>query len=212
MIMAEKYIYFVRHGETVGNVEQFSQDMLTELTDRGHQQALTVAERCAALPIEVVITSDMKRAIDTGAPIAKAAGLTPSTAGLFREWMTPKSVRGKKYEDPAYQDYLAELKEHFEDPDWRYEDAENFNDLKERSLAAAAYLEEQAAKHVLVVTHGKFLRYFTTLLLHNKEASPAVLATMMNAMILTNTGITVFRVEKGKWTLVTWNDHQHFAE
>jgi broad specificity phosphatase PhoE/ribonuclease HI len=66
----------VRHGETALSVERrFSGTGDPELSERGRSQAASVAERLAALDIDVVVSSPRQRARETAAPIAAALGL-----------------------------------------------------------------------------------------------------------------------------------------
>ena len=68
-------IAFVRHGETPPNragVLLGRSDVA--LTDHGRGQAKRVAEALAGLGVEHVLTSPLRRACDTAAPIAAACG------------------------------------------------------------------------------------------------------------------------------------------
>jgi broad specificity phosphatase PhoE len=68
-------IAFVRHGETPPNRAGLLLGRSdAALTDRGRAQAERVAEALAGLDISRVITSPLRRACDTAAPIAAACG------------------------------------------------------------------------------------------------------------------------------------------
>ena len=67
----ETTILLVRHGETVDNARQIMQGQTQgELNERGREQARQVAERLAADPVDVIIASDLRRAIQTAEIIA----------------------------------------------------------------------------------------------------------------------------------------------
>lgn len=207
-----KHVYFVRHGETVWNVTKQSQGMDTPLNERGHYQAKVLAGRVKALKAEKLYTSDMVRAIETGTYISDALGLKAEASSLFREWMTPASVRGKTFDTPEYQKFFNELNNNFDDPNWRYEDVENYADLNKRMIKVLELLKNEPSDKVVVVTHGKFLRLFLGFVLHDGNLSAANWLSFVNRVTLTNTGITLFEVNDNKWSLITWNDHAHFAE
>lgn len=79
-------IFLVRHGETVDNARQIMQGQTQgELNARGREQALQVAERLAAEHLDAVVSSDLRRAIQTAEIIARPHGLTVSTTPLLRE-------------------------------------------------------------------------------------------------------------------------------
>ncbi len=208
-----KTIYFVRHGESEGNVARTSQGIKTPLTDTGHKQAKRLAERCKDLEITKIYTSDMTRAIDTGDHIAQTLDLEPESSPLFREWMTPASVQGKTYDSPEYQAFSTSFKQSYTDPNWRYEDAENFHDLLKRGKESVAFLECSPEDKILVVSHGKYMRFLLALIIHQENLTPELHMQIYGSVRESNTGITVFIIKDTKeWNLITWNDHAHFAE
>lgn len=69
-------IAFVRHGETPPNREGLLLGRSdAALTDRGRAQAERLAKAFDGLGVEHVLTSPLRRARDTAAPIASACGL-----------------------------------------------------------------------------------------------------------------------------------------
>ena len=82
----ETTILLVRHGETVDNARQIMQGQTQgELNERGREQARQVAERLAADPVDVIIASDLLRAIQTAEIIAAPHSLPVVTTPLLRE-------------------------------------------------------------------------------------------------------------------------------
>ena len=79
-------IYLVRHGETVDNARQIMQGQTQgTLNENGREQARQVAERLRDEPIDVVVASDLHRAIETAEIIAAPHGLPVVTMPLLRE-------------------------------------------------------------------------------------------------------------------------------
>jgi broad specificity phosphatase PhoE len=79
-------VYLVRHGETEwhdGNRYAGSSDV--PLTARGHEQARALATWAAGARPDVVVSSDLSRAIDTAGPTAVALGLQLSIDPRLRE-------------------------------------------------------------------------------------------------------------------------------
>ena len=82
----ETTILLVRHGETVDNARQIMQGQTQgELNERGREQARQVAERLATAPVDVIIASDLRRAIQTAEIIAAPHRLPVVTTPLLRE-------------------------------------------------------------------------------------------------------------------------------
>ena len=79
-------IYLVRHGETVDNVRQIMQGQTQgELTAQGRAQAAEVSERLRGERIDAVVSSDLKRSVDTARIIAEPHALVVRQTPLLRE-------------------------------------------------------------------------------------------------------------------------------
>ena len=82
----ETTILLVRHGETIDNARQIMQGQTHgELNEQGREQARQVACRMAGEPIDVVVSSDLRRAVQTAEIIAEPHGLSVVTTPLLRE-------------------------------------------------------------------------------------------------------------------------------
>ncbi len=93
-------VIMVRHGEAEGNSHHrligWSE---VGLTEEGHLQARLVADRLAHAPIERIVSSDLRRTVETATPLAEALGMEPDLDPRFREidngdWtgLTPEEV------------------------------------------------------------------------------------------------------------------------
>ena len=79
-------LLLVRHGETVDNVNKIMQGQTPGcLTLHGIEQAETLARRLAATHIDAFLSSDLRRAADTCAIIARPHNATPVQTPLLRE-------------------------------------------------------------------------------------------------------------------------------
>ncbi len=210
--MSVKKIYFVRHGEAEGNLNGFSQTATTPLTETGHTQAMKVAARFTSLPIEAVLASHMDRAQDTARYIAEAKNLPLETTEFFHEVIRPTSIHGAAHGTEAYEAFHAAEALNYADPDWRFEDGENFSDILARVTDGVSMLEQRDEQAMVVVSHGHLLRFLVSYLLHQKQLTPAVAWQTAHSMKAHNTGITLFECDGITWKLVTWNDTAHFAE
>ena len=79
-------IFLVRHGETVDNARQIMQGQTQgELNARGREQAQHLADRLATEQVDAVVSSDLRRAIQTAEYISARHGLSVSVTPLLRE-------------------------------------------------------------------------------------------------------------------------------
>ena len=84
--MKRTRICLVRHGETNWNLEQRFQGQLDiSLNARGRSQAATLTRELAAERFDHIYSSDLKRALQTAEPLAKARGLPIEINLLLRE-------------------------------------------------------------------------------------------------------------------------------
>lgn len=150
-------LYLARHGESDWNVERRWQGNADRpLTDLGRRQAGQLAERLASTPLDAVYSSDLLRARETAAAVARRQGLEVRTLAALRE-VDVGSWSGLTRE---------EVEERFPAAfaTWRegghgWVDGEAYEDMAERVVTAVL---EIAGSHpggsVLVVAHGGPIR------------------------------------------------------
>lgn len=153
-----KRVYLVRHGESETNAGNIIFGKSAKLTARGHEQAQFVAQRCARLPIEVIISSGFLRADETARYIVDAVARPLEQSDLFAERRHPSFPLGRSKNEPDYVAFEEGFWNRFDDPSWRHEDAENFADLNVRAQTALQLLAGRPEKNILVVGHGLFTK------------------------------------------------------
>ena len=134
-------LYLVRHGETIDNVNRIMQGQTQgELTENGRMQARGLARKMAGEHIDVFVSSDLKRAVDTCEIVAGPHGCGVVTTPLLRErdW---GGFTGR---------YIPDLK----DAVWP-DDIETLDALKERAARFLEYVRSSyPSSVVLAVGHG----------------------------------------------------------
>jgi probable phosphoglycerate mutase len=134
-------LYLVRHGETVDNANNIMQGQTQgQLNDTGMEQARQLCQQLVNVHIDAVVSSDLKRAVDTAVIIAASHSLQVVTTPLLRErdW---GSFTGR---------YIPSLKGEV----WP-DDIESLDDLMARSRRFLEHIKkEYPAKTVLAVGHG----------------------------------------------------------
>ena len=134
-------LYLVRHGETIDNVRQIMQGQTQgELTENGILQAKQVRDQLSDENFEAIISSDLKRSVDTARIIAEPHGLEVVQTPLLRErdW---GGFTGR---------YIPELKGEI----WP-DDIETLENLLSRAGEFIAYVKKTfPEKKVLAVGHG----------------------------------------------------------
>lgn len=209
----EKRVYFVRHGQSVANRDGVLGGKDTLLSEDGQEQAARVAERCLNIDFDTLIASDYVRAQETAAPIAAAKNLPIITNSLFGEFFEASEFNGLTETDPAVVAYRKERNDNVvSNPAWSYADGETVEAFLQRLEAAKRYLEEVESASVLVVSHAYFIQGFLSSLLLNSFSASHEWLNAIHTFQHSNTGVSMVRYSEGKWRVVMFNDHAHFAE
>ena len=153
-------IIFVRHGESVGNLEhRFYGNFDKGLTPLGRQQADKAGEYILEnYKLDIAYASDLGRAYETGEIIAKKQGLTPIPDKGLRE------IYAGVWENMLFDDIMTEYADEFEV--WKNDiynskptDGEKVCDLASRVKKAVwAIAEKNVGKTVLIASHATPIR------------------------------------------------------
>lgn len=202
-------VYFVRHGSTDLLEKKISQTDYEPLNQKGRKQAEELAKRFSATKLDLVVSSPYSRAIQTARVISSKTEASP----LFAEVRQPKEVVGKPKEDVEVKNIIKKMHEmYFVDPNWHYSDEENFEDLKKRGFEALAFIISRNKEEILIVSHGNFIAIILGLMLFDKDFTAEIFLKFKNSLKLSNTGVSIFLHEEGKWKLQCWNDTSHCLE
>jgi len=196
-------LLLVRHGETSANLDGvWAGSTDTPLTARGHVQAGRVAERLARECADAcaVYTSDLQRARDTAAPIARALGRELITEPGLREYDLG-AWEGKTYRELHEQHRLWD---HMRaDPHYAPHGGESPRAVAERiSGALCRIASAHADARVVVVSHGGALSLAFGLLLDDDYSRWR--------RVMDNCGISELRLDP--LHLLRFNDTSHLDE
>jgi broad specificity phosphatase PhoE len=173
-------LYLVRHAESVGNATgDYARPDYDSLSERGRVQALALAERLQAIRPAVIVTSPLRRALETIAPYLAAekrrAEIWPELAEACWQWDAVGDPPSDAAPEPGWTAVPvrldADLSGLFDFRDGRAvrpADDEGFtrglwraHETRDRFLRLGANGDAVA----LAVTHGNFLRELLNLFL-----------------------------------------------
>ncbi|PIR38017.1 MAG: hypothetical protein COV34_02930 [Candidatus Zambryskibacteria bacterium CG10_big_fil_rev_8_21_14_0_10_42_12] len=213
-----KKVYFVRHGESLLNVENKDQGPEGALSEKGREQAEFVAKRFQNIPVDIIVSSPYERTRETTDIINKDLHKKITHSDFFGERRSASRFFGTRHDDPEYLEVRKLAHEKWlEDPTWRHEDGESFQDVKERAQKSLELLESLEEENILVVTHAGILRAIIAVVIFGKDLTYEEHAKLHLTLVSNNTGITlirrgthpIFKVER--WALIAWNDHAHLG-
>ncbi|MGM9705765.1 MAG: histidine phosphatase family protein [Prevotella sp.] len=134
-------LYLVRHGETVDNVNKILQGQTPgRLTEKGESQARDVRDRMEDVHVDVYVSSDLRRSVDTCRIIAgpRAADIVQTPLLRERDW---GGFTGQYIPDLAGKQW----------PD----DVETLEAMKDRARRFLEMIKnDYPGKTVLAVGHG----------------------------------------------------------
>ena len=184
-----KQIYFIRHAESENNVDKNYTGENT-LTKRGHEQTEMLTKRLREIPIDLLIVTSKKRSQETTEILNASLHVPVKENDLFLE------------ED-----------DDFEKMPENQERTQSFEHLVTRAKEAVSFLENCSEEKIVIVTHGRFLKFLTAYILFKENLTEAVAIPFMLHTGTGNTGITMFKYDEEKtyWRLITWNDHGHLG-
>ena len=209
-------VYFIRHGQSVANIDELEQGPEEPLSEKGKEQAQFVAKRLKDIPITRIIASPHLRTKQTAAVVGEALKLPIEYFDLFVERRPPSDMLGKPGGSPEYMAIRKKWEEERrKDPSWRYKDEETFTEIRERAVSALHYLIAENADHALVVTHAGFMKVLLACMTFGEDVAYATYVDVFNTFRTRNTGVTIadYTVDSnpflGGWKVIVWNDHAH---
>ncbi|HEY3054910.1 MAG TPA: histidine phosphatase family protein [Thermoanaerobaculia bacterium] len=196
--MTEQLV-LVRHGETTHNVAGIAQGWGdSELSDRGREQVMRLAQRLKRFTPDAIFSSPLQRALTTAQRIAEVTGLEVRVVDQLREmnygrWEGQKFFEIRRTEQDIYKRWIAE-------DDFPSPDGESHTDVLARIRRALDTMN--GARHPIVVTHGTAIRIAATALLDLPLSAARHFAQ-------DNAALNVFVRRGDAWVLKLWNDTTH---
>ena len=157
-------LYLIRHGESTSNVDKtFTGQQNALLTELGHRQAACIQSYFLGIPVDRILSSDLKRAYDTALPLSRVSRVPIESTAALRE------IYGGKWEGERFVDlqYLY--------PDdyalWRYDigaarptDGESIVEISQRVCdAVEAFVRTHPEENIVITTHAVPIRVMLTI-------------------------------------------------
>jgi glucosyl-3-phosphoglycerate phosphatase len=210
--MRIRRLVMLRHGQTEYNAGSRMQGQLdTELSDLGRDQAVAAAEVLAKRQPLVIVSSDLRRALDTAVALGERAGMPVLVDTRLREthlgdWQGMTHV---EVDAGAPGARLAWR----EDARWAPHGGESRVDVAERSMPLVTELVAEQAewgldeRPVVLVAHGGLIAALTAALLSLPVDNWPILGGMGNCSWVQLSGHSDpdAGAEDIRWRLDVWN-------
>ncbi|MDF2787260.1 MAG: acetyltransferase, family protein [Neobacillus sp.] len=137
-----KKIYLIRHCEAEGQPEE------APLTNDGFKQAIQLSEFFRGIPVDRIISSPYKRALQTVEPLAKRMNLEIEK----NELLTERVLSSKNLAD-----WLEKLRATFDDFELKFEGGESSSEAQKRIITVMEEVLKSEELNTIIVTHGNLL-------------------------------------------------------
>ncbi len=203
-------IYFVRHGQTIWNVEKRFQGLSdSPLTELGITQAKLLGKKLKDIKFDKFYSTSLKRAYDTANYIK---GNRKQKVEIFDDFVeiSMGDMEGIKQED--FKKLYPEQVKNFFFNQLEYDPSsfggESFLEVRERVIRGLNKFIElnKNYERVLVVSHGATLKT----LLH--YISGKDISTLSDEAIPKNTSYTIVKYENGKFEIIDFSNISHLEE
>jgi broad specificity phosphatase PhoE len=155
----ETALLLIRHAESSWNAAgRWQGHGNPPLSDRGRAQANALARQLAREAIDVLVSSDLRRAVETAAIVGQARGLRPELNPRLREldlgdWEGLTSDQIERTAGDVLRRFEAE------DLDVRPGGGENLRELEQRAFSAVTELvDANPGRRLAIVTHLGVIR------------------------------------------------------
>jgi probable phosphoglycerate mutase len=196
----------IRHGETDWNRQhRFQGQIDVPLNDIGLAQAERLSRHLADEPIDVLVCSDLQRALGTAEPLARQRGLTTEVQPLWRE-QSFGVLEG--LDVPTIRSRHAELWDRWVRHEADYalpQGGESNADFHARVMRALqSLLDAHAGRRIAVITHGGVL----DMLWRTVHARPLHGPRECD---IPNTGVNRLRWLDDRLQILRWAEAEHLA-
>lgn len=201
-------VYFIRHGESVSNlITQFAGSLDMPLTEKGRAQAVATADFLQDIPFSAVYASDLSRAYDTGAAVARTQDVPIYSTPKLRE-IYAGDWEGKKY-DQLEKEYPESY------GIWRTQiglaECPKGESVAQLQMRIRAFVDNAVSKHpneiICIATHATPIRVLECLW------TDTPLSRMHTIPWVSNASVTIAEYdESGVGRLLQRDLHEHLGD
>ncbi|MET9216378.1 MULTISPECIES: histidine phosphatase family protein [unclassified Nocardia] len=199
----EMFLTFVRHGQSAGNTSGLIDTSVPgpDLTAKGRDQAVAVAEFLSDCKFDGIYASTMVRTQQTAAPTAQRCnqptvveeGFHEIEAGIYEG--TPEAEAREGYLAAPIQWIQGNL-------DARIPGSLNGHEFKKRMDDSIRDVQNRGDKRAVIFSHGGAIMFWALMSVENPDPSK------LQTDPLHNTGRVVVKGSPAKgWKLVSWDGH-----
>ena len=197
-------LYFVRHGESEANVQHVISNRESKfgLTERGREQAQSLAQKLKDIPFTAIFSSPILRARQTAAVLSGSFHLPYQVTDALREYDC--GILEEKSDEESWRLH----REYYEDWTLRHnyanrpEGGECFTEIQDRFVPFIESFKQEGHDHILLIGHGGLFHLMLPLVLANIEDD------FVSLHGIGHTGCVIAELHSDEFVCRQWGDIQ----
>lgn len=201
----ELRVFLIRHGETEFNrLGVFRGRLDVDLNDRGRRQAREIGQALKPEGIDFLLTSPLRRAVETASIISEVLGIRYEADEAFNNISLGRWQGVPKQE--VQRDYPREWRIWQTEPeDLLIPDGETVEHVRQRAMAGLRRVLEGAEGDFGIVTHRSVIKALAASIL---DARPPYFWKFY----IDNAAYSIFGHGPSGFSLLSWNSNTHLSE
>jgi broad specificity phosphatase PhoE len=180
-------------------------DNNVSLTAEARVKVNKVAKSLLNESIEKIITSPLKRTMETAKILSKVLDIPITEDDELVERKRPREIIGRHVNDPEVKQILSDIDANYFNLDYRYSTEENFRDLYERCKHVIIRLENIRAEKVLLVSHAETITMLVSVMLFRESLTPQDYLMVRRFFIVGLASPNLLEFNGSIWKMLSWN-------
>lgn len=198
-------LILIRHCQSKQNNSEVHQSRDTALSEKGIEQAKSLASQLKQLSFDSMFSSDLARAVETAEIISSYLDIKYEVMSLFQEMASPSEIEGKSIYDDSVHIVINEISKDWNNPGYHYSNEENPREFLDRIEEIIKFIQNLNKQAVLVITHEKVIKTLVGKIFLKEGLETKDLGKFWKSLQFDNGGICEINLNKGEWRLITWN-------
>lgn len=205
-------VYIIRHAK--GNTEKGCwQNPDTPLAKDGVLQANKLAKLSRLRNVNTILTSKLKRSIDTGTPLSKEINVPMHSTELVNERRQVLQIYGAEYCSDIGRKYQESFINSENKIDWKFNQTEE--SVKDVALRADKFqkmlVSKYLGKNIAVISHDIFIRTFLAQCVLGTKSGSKSFEKIFNSLSTNNCGVTLVEYSEtnSSWKMLYFNEFSY---
>lgn len=198
-------IYLIRHGKSQDAEAGISQRWDSRLSESAKQQIITLKTEFQKIPFNKIYHSPWPRAKQTAELLFTDTKFPLEEVEYIHEYRKPRYLEGLSHS--SAEKFWAEYSENTDNPDWKLDNSESFNDtLKRVEKLKRLLLSHKDTDTIGVVSHSIIFNSLIGYWLMGENFNSRIFCNLLQHIHLDNLGYILIETDKEKIDIRRWHN------